>query len=121
VRASHATVGTFGEVLEELDIANAVLNDTRYTDATADINNILASLVTLSSDVGNTITLSDTIEGTVTVLHALRIMLAMLAGKASGFPDGPFEFRDTTDTKNRVSIAAGAQVGDRATVTLDPS
>jgi hypothetical protein len=51
--------------------------------------------------------MSKTIEGTLTMQQAMKIMAAVLAGKttitSSGSGAATVVFRDTTDTKNRVS------------------
>jgi hypothetical protein len=59
------------------------------------------------------------IEGTLSVEHVLRIMLAVLANKAYPDPSDAtkFIFRDLADTKNRVY--ADACNGSRTTVTVD--
>lgn len=59
------------------------------------------------------------VEGTLNLAETLRILLAVLAGKTSGFPTTA-TFRDTTDSKNRVEATLDAN-GNRTTVTLDPS
>jgi len=62
--------------------------------------------------------LDDAVEGTVTLRQALRVVLAVLAGKAVGAPDGPIAYRDIGDTKDRV-IGLIDGDGNRTSVTLD--
>lgn len=57
------------------------------------------------------------IEGAYSVTQVLRILLAVIGGKSSGFPTAPI-FRDTGDTKARVTATLDAQ-GNRTAVTLD--
>jgi hypothetical protein len=62
------------------------------------------------------------VETGLTMRQALRIALAVLAGKSSGWPAGGAseKFRDTNDTKDRVTATVDAD-GNRTAVTLDPS
>lgn len=64
--------------------------------------------------------LDSNVEGTMTLRQALRVVLAVLAGKASGAPTGPLVYRDVFDTKNRVSGAVDTD-GNRTSVTIDVS
>ena len=59
-------------------------------------------------------------EGTVTVRQALRLLLAVLAGKVSGAGTGTVVFRDVNDTKNRVTATVDSN-GNRTSVTRDVS
>jgi hypothetical protein len=62
------------------------------------------------------------VEAGLTMRQALRIAIAVLAGKSSGWPAGGASeiFRDTNDTKDRVTATVDAD-GNRTAVTLDPS
>jgi len=60
------------------------------------------------------------IETNRTVRQGLRLMLAALAGKASGMATTTAVFRDTNDTKDRISATVDAD-GNRSAVTLDAS
>lgn len=64
--------------------------------------------------------LADGIESNKTLRQGVRIMLAVLAGKSSGFDAGTPKFRDTNDTKDRVDSVLDAN-GNRTAVTLDDS
>ena len=64
--------------------------------------------------------LDEAVEGTMTFRQAIRVVLAVLAGKASGAPTGPLVYRDVNDTKNRVSGAVDTY-GNRTSVTIDVS
>jgi len=62
--------------------------------------------------------LDEAVEGSVTLRQALRIVLAVLAGKVTGAPGGPLVYRDLADTKARVTGVVDAS-GNRTLVTLD--
>lgn len=60
----------------------------------------------------------DVVEGSLTLRQVLRIVLAAVAGKSSGFPSGPAIYRDNADTKPRITATVDAN-GNRSVVTLD--
>jgi hypothetical protein len=60
------------------------------------------------------------VESGMTVRQALRLFGAALLGKASGLATSTVKFRDTNDTKDRISAQVDAD-GNRYSVTLDPS
>jgi len=60
----------------------------------------------------------EVIEGTLTLRKIMRLMLAVLTGKASGGGTTTIAFRDVADAKNRISSTVNAD-GDRTSVTLD--
>lgn len=64
--------------------------------------------------------LSDAVETSLTMRGALRVMSAALAGKVSGMETGAPAFRNTADSKTRISASCDAN-GNRVTVTVDPS
>lgn len=57
------------------------------------------------------------VEGTITHLQAWRIMLSALAGKSSGHSTNAPVYRDTTDSKDRITATTTAD--GRTAVTLD--
>ncbi len=63
---------------------------------------------------------ADGVETGSTLRQAMRIMLAVLAGKASGLNTTTATFRDTNDSKNRITATVDAN-GNRSAVTLDAS
>lgn len=86
------------------DIAAIPTTKTEYSLSTAGITAIWASVI----------------EGTVTVNKALKYILAVLVGKASGGGTTTITFKDTTDTTSRV-VATVDPDGNRTNVTLDGS
>lgn len=74
-----------------------------------------------ANDVASTATLTSLVEPGITVEETLRILLAVAAGKTTivdlGGGSASVVFRDTNDTKNRLS--AGMTGSERTTVTLD--
>lgn len=64
--------------------------------------------------------LAANVEGAIDVVGALRVILAPLAGKATGGGTGTITFRDTTDTKDRLVLSVDVD-GNRSSVTLDPT
>lgn len=60
------------------------------------------------------------VEAGLTMRQALRIAVGLLAGKSDGWPSGTKHYRDTNDTKNRVTATVDAD-GNRTAVTLDAS
>jgi hypothetical protein len=60
------------------------------------------------------------VEGALTLKAVLRLILAVLSGKASGGGTTSIKFRDVTDGMDRVSMTVDAS-GNRSAVTLDGS
>lgn len=61
-----------------------------------------------------------TIEGSYTLLQMLRLFAAVLLGKATGLDTGSPVYRNTGDSKDRVSATTDTH-GNRSSVTLDAS
>lgn len=57
------------------------------------------------------------IEG-FTPRELLRLVAAVLLGKADGFPLGPVHFRNVADSKNRLTVTVDA-LGNRTVIVLD--
>jgi hypothetical protein len=62
--------------------------------------------------------LDDPVEGTITLRQAMRVVLAYLAGRATGGGTAAPKFRDQANTKDRISMTVDG-VGNRSAVTLD--
>ena len=60
----------------------------------------------------------EVVESTLTLRQIVRVMLAVLAGKASGGGTDTVTFRDYADGKNRVTATVTTD-GDRTAITLD--
>ena len=61
-----------------------------------------------------------TVEGSYTLLQMLRLFAAVLLGKATGLDTGSPVYRNTGDSKDRVSATTDTH-GNRSSVTLDAS
>lgn len=57
-------------------------------------------------------------DGSLDLQEMLRVMLALLVGKSSGGGTNAYAFRDSADTKNRVTMTVDND-GNRTAVTLD--
>lgn len=62
--------------------------------------------------------LAGVIEGSITLKGALRLAMSVLTGKASGGGTATVVFRDTDDTKARITATVDSN-GNRTTVTRD--
>ena len=62
----------------------------------------------------------EVVEGAYTLRHYLRLLAAVLFGKATGGGTTAITFRDTADGTDRVVMTVDAS-GDRSAVTLDAS
>ena len=83
-------------------------------DTTTDIPTLIAAL--------NDITVADIIagvaDGSYDLQEMIRIIFAACAGKSDGGGTATVHFRDSGDTKNRITTTVSA-VGNRTAVTLD--
>lgn len=79
-------------------------------DVAADANTFADALLDRSAGV----------ETNRTLRQALRLILSVLAGKASGLGGTTATFRDTNDSKDRIVATVDAD-GNRSAVTLDAS
>lgn len=59
-------------------------------------------------------------EGSYSALNYMRIFASALAGKGSGLATTTVKYRDTGDTKDRITATVDAD-GDRSAITLDGS
>jgi len=62
--------------------------------------------------------LDEVVEGTLTLRHVLKVLLAVCAGKSSGGGTSTAVFRDNADLKPRMTATVDAS-GNRTAVTLD--
>jgi hypothetical protein len=91
--------------------------ESRLTAARAGYLDSLNTGVPLSAAAVDAI-LDDIVEGTLSLRQAQRLMLAALAGKASGGGTSSVAFRDLADTKNRIVMTTDTN-GNRTAVTRD--
>jgi hypothetical protein len=63
--------------------------------------------------------LDEVVEGTITLRGAQKLMMAVLTGKSSGGDSSTIVFRDTEDTKNRISATVDANGNRTAVGTRD--
>jgi len=102
--------------VEQINVdLTTVINNLATVDTVVDA--IKAKTDNLPSD---PVAISSIVEGTITVQQALRILLAAMAGKATGGGTTSVIFRDTTDSKDRITATVDSN-GNRSAVTLDPS
>lgn len=86
--------------------------------ASANLDTQLAALPTAAENAAGLLDLSEGVETGLTVRQAMRLIAAVLFGKASGLDTTEVTFRDTQDGTDRV-VATVDQYGNRTAVTLD--
>lgn len=127
IRGTHATMDNIEMVFQVVAVsvaqtgdAYAIVNHVDYGNAKlvrrTELTNALATL--------NDITVADIIagitEGTLDLQEMLRIILAAVAGKASGGGTATIKFRDQADTLDRITATVDAN-GNRTLVVVDGS
>lgn|SRR5262245_5311793 len=88
--------------------------------ASANLDTQLDALPTAAENATQLLDVAAGVETNRTVRQSLRLMLAALAGKASGMATTTAVFRDTNDSKDRITATVDAD-GNRSAVTLDAS
>jgi len=110
--------GTFGNSALATLIGDVPTNAELGTALAAADDAVLAAIAAL-----NDLSVADIIagitDGSLDLQEMLRIILAVLAGKSSGSGTSTIVFRDSADTKDRVTATMVA--GNRSAVTLDAS
>lgn len=110
--SGQVTVGTIA--------ANAVSAAAVAADAVTEIQSGLATAAAVSAL--NNISVADilagVVEGSITIKGALRLALAVLTGKSSGGDTTTVIFRDTGDSKARVTATVDGD-GNRSAVSRD--
>lgn len=104
-----------GPTKAELDAAVALLATAVGLDAAE--ASVLAAIGAISSITADDV-LDEAVEGSLTLRQAVRVVLAFVAGKASGGGTTSIAFRDQSDTKDRIVGTVDAQ-GNRTAITLD--
>ncbi len=127
-RSGHVAGGSFGEGVVVNSLAASSITATAVATGAIDSDAIATGAIdadALAADAANAIAdalLDRTagVETSMTVRQAFRIVLAALAGKASGLATTTAVFRDTTDSKDRITATVDTN-GNRSAVTLDAS
>ena len=101
-------------VWQDYMVVPANVWDSMFGSSTLNVN-----VSTMSSAAVDAI-LDDPVEGSYTMRQLLRLMAAALFGKASGGGTATITFRDTGDSKDRITATVTSN-GDRTTVVLDGS
>ena len=101
-------------VWQDYMVVPANVWDSMFGASTLNVN-----VSTMSSAAVDSI-LDDPVEGSYTMRQLLRLMAAALFGKASGGGTATITFRDTGDSKDRITATVTSN-GDRTTVVLDGS
>ena len=105
----------------KIDVTDGLIGGLVTPDA-AGVAATLHSTTDGKIDALNNITVADIlagiVEGTITLVQVQRLVIAVLAGLASGGDTTLIKFRDLADTKNRVTETVDAN-GNRTSVTLD--
>ena len=104
---------TAGTITTVTNLTNAPSNG----DFTSTMKSSITAAVPDTTSIVTAV-LGGIIEGTLTIQQSLRIFLAMLSGKASGGGTVSQIFRNTLDTKNRITFTTDAN-GNRTSVTFD--
>ena len=107
--ATAAALATVSGYVDELE--------SRLTAARAGYLDALNTGVPLSAAAVDAV-LDDVVEGSTTLRQAVRLMLAVAAGKSSGGGSTTITFRDLADTKARVTATVDAN-RNRTAVTRD--
>ena len=111
-------IGVAGAGLTNINLPDQTINITG--DITGNLSGSVGSVtggVTLDTAAIDAI-LDDPVEGAITLRQAMRVLLAYLAGHASGGGTANPKFRDQANTKDRISMTVDAS-GNRSVVTLD--
>lgn len=89
------------------DGGNTLSDDERYQGG-ANTNNTIPTEI-----------LAETVDSTYSLQDILKVMFSVLASKSSGGGTTSIIFRDTEDSKNRITATVDA-LGNRTDVTLNP-
>lgn len=113
-----AEIGVAGAGLTNINLPDQIMNI--VGDITGNLSGSVGSVtsgVTLDAAAVDAI-LDDPVEGAITLRQAMRVLLAYLAGRASGGGTANPKFRDQANTKDRISMTVDGS-GNRSSVTLD--
>lgn len=118
----HIIPGTGGEMIYDTynlvgSIPDSGANAQALLDSDVTVHNFPN---TVGLFINKIFSLDDTIEGTLTLRKIIKLIASALFGKSFGGGTANVGFRDTQDTKNRISATVDAN-GNRTNVTLDGS
>lgn len=135
-KAGHVAAGSFGEEVQAHSLSSEIPSAADNADAVWDEakaghvgagsfgEEVQAHALSTEISALNNISVADilaaTIEGSITLVQALRLILAVGVGKLSGAATTNVKIRDTGDSKDRVDATVDAD-GNRTAVTLDGS
>lgn len=108
-------------ILTHTTALNALIADSKIAAQVKGMDADVLTASALATDAGDEIAdqvADEVYEGTLTLRHISRILLAVLAGKSSGGGTATIKFRDNADGKDRVTATVEAD-GDRTAMTLD--
>lgn len=121
-------VGSDGDLLEvntltgntvqtgDAYVAVGALNDLSAAEVNAEVDTALTSL----NDISVADIIAGVADGTYDLQEMMRIIFAFAAGKADGGGSSTIHFRDSADSKNRITATVDAN-GNRTAVSLDAS
>jgi len=112
--ATEVSSGWYKVALDSTDTNTSGDLVVRGTSASCDDSEQIAVV----TDGASVLDVAAGIETGVTVRQGLRIILAAAGGKADGLAGTTVHYRDTNDTKNRITATVDAD-GNRTAVTLD--
>jgi len=126
-RSGHVTSGTFGEGAASVQgnvtgsVGSVASGGITATSIAADAIGASELATDAAEEIADALLdRSAGVETGVTFRQAMRLILAALAGKASGLATTTAVYRDTNDTKDRITATVDTN-GNRSAVTLDAS
>lgn len=109
------------DILADTNELQSLLADSKMPAQVKGMDANVLTASALATDAGEEIAdavADEVYEGALTLRHMMKIIMAVLAGKSSGGGTVTIKFRDTGDTKDRVTATVEAD-GDRTAMTLD--
>ena len=120
---TNTLIGANGANLTAINLPNQTMNI--VGDITGNLSGSVGSVTTKTgyelSATGVDAILDEVVENSITFREALSLFLSALTGKSSGGGTATLVFRDTADTKNRLSVTVDANGNRTAVGTRDGS
>ena len=110
--AGHVAGGSFGEEVQSHSTFDNTADQVIVTT-----NNDKTGYTLSATGVDDV--LDEVVEGTITLRQAVNLFLSVLTGKSSGGGTATLVFRDTADSKNRLSVTVDANGNRTAVGTRD--